>query len=132
MWVVGRGEEEQSLGEGEERGAEERAEDSLMTFSSTLPCNKLTGGSEGQGRYRREWTMAGDLPHNSLRTLHLSLPLPLLLPSQSDPLTPHPCLPPSSNPPPRLSSIPEDPTMPCLTSCTLITHMHRSALTALT
>uniref|UniRef100_A0A671TUR4 Calcium-transporting ATPase n=1 Tax=Sparus aurata TaxID=8175 RepID=A0A671TUR4_SPAAU len=29
-------------------------------------------------------------PHNSLRTLHLSLPLPLLLPSQSDPLTPPP------------------------------------------
>lgn len=59
---MGRGEEEQSLGEGEEREAEERAEDSLMTFSSTLPYNKLTGGSEGQGRYRREWTMAGDFP----------------------------------------------------------------------
>uniref|UniRef100_A0A671TST7 Calcium-transporting ATPase n=1 Tax=Sparus aurata TaxID=8175 RepID=A0A671TST7_SPAAU len=39
-------------------------------------------------RYHGQWLETS--PHNSLRTLHLSLPLPLLLPSQSDPLTPPP------------------------------------------
>lgn len=74
-----------------------------MTFSSNCPFNKLTGESEGRGRRRREWTVAGDfcsqLPEN---ILPLSLPLPLFQPSQSDsPPSPQffPLLHPQSHPP---------------------------------
>lgn len=103
-----------------------------MTFSSNCPFNKLTGESEGRGRRRREWTVAGDfcsqLPEN---ILPLSLPLPLLQPSQSDsPPSPQffPLLHPQSHPHPSLSPPPcgTPLTLSSLTlsSCMLLSHTH--------